>query len=132
MIRAVADTHTLLWYLYKNARLSPLGLKKIDEIIAAGDEIAISSITLVEIVYLVERRRIEGDSLHRVLDAIDREALFLEWPVDRRIMGSIATIPRNEVPDLPDRIIGATALCLDVPLLSADRMLRASRVPTIW
>lgn len=51
-VRAVADTHTVLWYLYNDARLSEVAGKVIDGAYAAGDQIAISSIALVEIVYL--------------------------------------------------------------------------------
>jgi PIN domain nuclease of toxin-antitoxin system len=41
-------------------------------------------------------------------------------------------VQRNEVPDLPDRIIAATALALRVSLISRDRKIRASQVQTIW
>jgi PIN domain nuclease of toxin-antitoxin system len=41
-------------------------------------------------------------------------------------------IPRNEVPELPDRIIAATATLLAVPLISRDRTIRASSVKTVW
>jgi predicted nucleic acid-binding protein len=33
---------------------------------------------------------------------------------------------------MPDRIIGATALALDLELVTSDKELRASIVPTIW
>jgi len=36
------------------------------------------------------------------------------------------------VPDLPDRIIAATALSHNLPLVTADHKIRASRIPTIW
>ncbi|HDQ72545.1 MAG TPA: hypothetical protein ENN19_10675 [Chloroflexi bacterium] len=35
----------------------------------------------------------------------------------------VKEIPRQQVPDLPDRIIAATALYLDVPLITRDRMM---------
>jgi predicted nucleic acid-binding protein len=44
----------------------------------------------------------------------------------------MASIPRADVPDLPDRIIAATAVYLGVPLISRDRAIRASSVETIW
>ena len=41
-------------------------------------------------------------------------------------------IVRQEVPDLPDRVIAATALQLSVPVVSRDGRIRASSVQTIW
>jgi predicted nucleic acid-binding protein len=41
-------------------------------------------------------------------------------------------IPRADVPDMPDRLIAATATSLGVPLISRDGRIRASAVHTIW
>jgi PIN domain nuclease of toxin-antitoxin system len=53
MIAAVADTHTALWYLFDDERLSTASGDFIDQAAAAGSRIAVSSISLAEIVYLV-------------------------------------------------------------------------------
>jgi PIN domain nuclease of toxin-antitoxin system len=42
------------------------------------------------------------------------------------------TVPRATVPDMPDRIIAATALYLDLLLISRDGKIRLSSVATIW
>ena len=41
-------------------------------------------------------------------------------------------IPRSDVPDLPDRVIAATAALHGVPLLTRDERIRHSTVLTIW
>ena len=46
-------------------------------------------------------------------------------------------VPRDEVPDMPDRIIAATAVAYKLPLVSQDTEIRASAslkalVPVIW
>jgi predicted nucleic acid-binding protein len=41
-------------------------------------------------------------------------------------------VPREAVPDLPDRVIAATALLHGVPILSRDRRIQASGLQTIW
>jgi len=41
-------------------------------------------------------------------------------------------VSRAEVPDMPDRIIAATALHLGVPLISRDRRISLSAVATVW
>ena len=48
------------------------------------------------------------------------------------VVGALATIPRNSIPDLPDRIIAATALYLNLPLISRDSKIADSKVNTIW
>ncbi len=41
-------------------------------------------------------------------------------------------VPRVEIPDMPDRIVAATALYLGVPVISRDSRIRASNVQTVW
>jgi len=41
-------------------------------------------------------------------------------------------VERAQIPDLPDRIIAATALYLGLPLISRDRRILLSDVDTIW
>ena len=45
---------------------------------------------------------------------------------------ALVFVSRSEVPDLPDRIVAATAAALQTPLISRDRKIRASQVQTIW
>jgi PIN domain nuclease of toxin-antitoxin system len=62
MIAGVADTHTVIWYLLKDPRLSDKARRFIDDAAATGNEIMISPITLAEIVYLVEKNRVPADA----------------------------------------------------------------------
>jgi PIN domain nuclease of toxin-antitoxin system len=55
MIAGGADTHTALWYLFNDARLSTTAGDFIDQAAAAGSQMVVSSISLAEIVYLIER-----------------------------------------------------------------------------
>jgi predicted nucleic acid-binding protein len=41
-------------------------------------------------------------------------------------------VRREDVPDMPDRIIAATALALDLPLVTRDGKIRAAGIRTIW
>ena len=58
MLRAMADTHAIIWYLFADPRLSDKARTTIEEAAVEGDQIALSSITLAEIVYLSEKGRI--------------------------------------------------------------------------
>jgi hypothetical protein len=49
-------------------------------------------------------------------------------PLDTLTSLSIRAIPRDQVPDMPDRIIAATALAHDLPLVTRDHRIRAAAV----
>lgn len=57
-IAAVADTHTAIWHLFGDPRLSATAAAFIEEAAAARHKIAISTISLAELVYLVEKGRL--------------------------------------------------------------------------
>jgi PIN domain nuclease of toxin-antitoxin system len=133
MLRAVADTHAVIWYLFADERLSATARIMIEEAAAGGGQIAFSSITLAEIVYLSEKGRVDPATLDRLLAAIDREdAVLVEVPLDRHVAKAVRRMERTQIPDLPDRIIAATALHLGLPLISRDRRIELSDVDTIW
>ncbi len=133
MAAVLADTHAMLWYLTGDARISRVATAALDNATAAGDPIFISAISMVEIQYLVEKGRLSADDQRIVVAAIDdvRNPARLV-PMDRVVVDTLGQVHRDEVPDMPDRIIAATALSLGVPLLSRDRKIRASQVQTVW
>jgi PIN domain nuclease of toxin-antitoxin system len=51
---------------------------------------------------------------------------------DRAVAAAMPRIDREQIPDLPDRIISATAERYDVPAISRDRRIRLAGLPTIW
>ncbi|MEP6545423.1 PIN domain-containing protein [Microcoleus vaginatus GB1-A2] len=94
---------------------------------------ALSSITLAEIVYLSERGRINSTTLDLLLREVESDdALLVEIPFDRNIALTLRQVDRSQIPDLPDRIIAATALYLNVPVISRDRRIQLSSIDTIW
>jgi predicted nucleic acid-binding protein len=58
--------------------------------------------------------------------------LIVEIPFDKYVAQAMQQVERSQVPDLPDRIIAATALSLKLPLISRDRKIQMSSVETIW
>lgn len=132
MICAVADTHGLIWYVWSDPRMSMAGRAIFDGAAASGDQVAVSSISLIEMIYLIEKRRIDPSTLPRVINLLSLGRLLTEVVVDRDVASALSTIPRDQIPDLPDRIIAATAVHLGVPLISRDGKIRASSVRTIW
>lgn len=76
-LRAVADTHAVIWYIFGDQRLSTPAREFMEDTAAAGNQVGFSSITLAEIVYLTERQRIAEETLERLLRAMDGEATVL-------------------------------------------------------
>ncbi|MGD2092802.1 MAG: type II toxin-antitoxin system VapC family toxin [Candidatus Aminicenantes bacterium] len=133
MISAIADTHTIIWYLYDDRRISERAKRFIETTREQGNQVGLSTITLVEIVYLVEKGRIENHAFTELNSELQyNQSVLREIPLTNSIVMELAKIDRNSIPDMPDRIIAATALHLDVPLLSRDEKIMNSRVETIW
>jgi len=133
VLRAVIDTHAIIWYLYADTRLSTVARTTIEQIASGGHQITFSSITLAEIVYLSERGRINIETLERLLAETNRnDALFVETPFDRRIAQTLKQVKRSSVPELPDRIIAATAVYWELSIISRDSKIQLSGLSTIW
>jgi PIN domain nuclease of toxin-antitoxin system len=132
MIAAIADTHTAIWYL-SDPRLGRAASAFIDATIINGDHIGLSAISLAEMVYLIEKGRIPAHALDDVLAAIaDPKAVLQQVPLDDSIVLKMRAVSRQDIPDLPDRIIAASAQFYAVPLLSRDARIRSSTIHTIW
>ena len=133
MIAAIADTHTVIWYIYSDTRLGKAAKNFIETTAQNGDQIGISSITLIEMVYLIEKGRIAAESLSRLANALDdSENVFREIPVDLKIARVLSQVDAGQVPDMPDRIVAATAVQYNVAVISRDGKIKLSSVQTIW
>ena len=133
MVGAVADTHAALWRLYGDARLSSRARDFINASALAGQKVGVSSISLAEVVCLAEKGRISATAFDDLSEAVaDPDGVFLEVPLTQQIVRSMVNVVRQEAPDLPDRIVAATALQLGVRVISRDGRIRASSVRTIW
>jgi PIN domain nuclease of toxin-antitoxin system len=133
VIVGVADTHTALWYLHKNPRLSLTARTFMDDAAQSGHDIALSPISLAEIVYLVEKNRLPASAYEGLKAALaDPEYVIEEAPFTTGVVEAMRQFPRAEVPDMPDRIVAATALYLRVPVISRDGRIQSSNIQTVW
>ena len=130
---AVLDTHTVLWYLENSQELSGVARTTIEDAVRDARDVHVSAISLIETVYLVERRRLPLAAPERFRSALSdpNSGLFVA-PLDGGVADALQNIPRDIVPDMPDRIIAATALHLGLPLVTRDRRLQAAGIQTIW
>ena len=130
---AVLDTHTVLWYLENSKELSTTARTTIEDALREAREVHVSAISVIETVYLVERQKLPSTALQRLRQAlIDPNAGLSIAPVDPSVANALESIPRSIVPDMPDRIIAATALHLGLPLITRDHRLQAAGIRTIW
>lgn len=127
------DTHTALWHLFDDKRLSAAAAAFINEAATARRKIAISTISLAEVVYLIEKNRLPLSAYDELTQALaDPEHVFTEAVFSAAIVQAMRQVPRAEVPDMPDRMVAATAVYFDVPVISRDRRIRAASLKTVW
>lgn len=124
----VVDTHAWLWWAAERHKLSHAAIDALTE----TEGIAIASITLWEIAMLAEKKRL----------TLDRDVLvWLEDTITNTgarvlpLTPQIAVLATSIAPlrDPADRLIAATALTHNVPLVTKDDRIRKSGVvETIW
>lgn len=83
-------------------------------------------------VYLVEKARIPANALNDLHAAIaDPGSVLQHMPLDEAVAMKMTEVSRQDIPDLPDRVIAATAQLHGILLLSRDGRIRSSTVATI-
>src|SRR3712207_2063414 len=133
MSAVVTDTHALLWYLNNNPLLSAPARTAFENAEQIGQPIYVPSIVIVEMRYLVEKGTITEANYQTVLTELrDSTTAPTIVPLDTDTADALMKIARADVPDMPDRIIAATAVHLGLPLVTRDSKIQASAVPTIW
>ncbi len=133
MASLMLDTHAVIWYLLDDGNLSEKAANRIDEAIESGDSVCISAITIVELVYLVEKGKLPEKAITRLRSALDTpDSGFEVVAIDDSAAWTIRSIPRDILPDMPDRLIAAVALHLGLPLITCDRKIRKSGIEVIW
>lgn len=134
MTAVVADTHTIIWYLRDTSRLSENATVALDNAIQTENSIYIAAISLVEMIYLVERSRIPVEAFDQLIAALNQPNSAIEVvPLDQTVALALHNIARTTVPDMPDRIIAATAQALNLPLVTRDlKIQQLTTIQTIW
>jgi PIN domain nuclease of toxin-antitoxin system len=132
MSEYVTDTHPLLWHILSSARLSATAQAVFADADAGLHRILIPSIVLVEAIYLAEKKRIDPAALDRLFSLLDlAPANYAVVPLDAEIVRTVRTVDRVKVPEMPDRIIVATAKHLRLEVVTRDNTIAASGIVTI-
>ncbi|MGA9474470.1 MAG: PIN domain-containing protein [Terriglobales bacterium] len=119
--------------LFDDKRLSTAAEAFINEAASARRKIAISTISLAEVVYLVEKNRLPSSAYDELTQALaDPEHVFTEAVISAAVVQAMRQVSRAEVPDMPDRMVAATGVYFDVPVISRDRRIRSANLKTVW
>jgi PIN domain nuclease of toxin-antitoxin system len=130
---AVLDTHAAIWYVFIRKRLSQDALRFIRRAVESGRPAYVSAISLVETIYRIERGRVPLEAIRRLENGLkDPASGLLVAPVDSDVAEAVHRVPLDIVPDMPDRIIAATALRLGLPLITRDQRIQSAGIQTIW
>ena len=84
----------------------------------------VPSVVLVETIYLVGKARFPSSLITQMLNLVDPPSA--NYPIvslDVGVIRALQTVDRAQVPELPDRIIAASAKYLGLPLLSKDSVM---------
>jgi PIN domain nuclease of toxin-antitoxin system len=135
-VRVVADTHALVWYLLDDpdGRLSSAALAALEEA-ESTDGVAVSVASVVDLWYVIRTRgTFTDDQLNQVARLLrDPHSPLDAEPVTLEVTAAFRQIPPDALGDPWDRFITATAMALELPLVTRDRRITELRlVETIW
>ena len=133
MAALAIDTHALVWYVEGSSLISASALASLQLAAAQGEPIYVSSVCLVEIAYLIEKGKLPGPLFDRIVQMLrDGQTSLTAVSFTMEMADTLRGISRLLIPEMPDRMIAATAVALGVPLVTRDQRIRNSGVPTIW
>src|SRR5713226_459925 len=119
----VADTHSLVWYMTDDPKLSREAKEIFQRADNAEEIVFIPCIVFFELVYLIEKRKIAAD-FDAFLRLVSSSGNYKIEPLCLPIIEKSRQIPRESVADPWDRLIVATSIHLNLPLITRDKSLR--------
>ena len=127
----VLDTCTIIWDALESSKLSPLATKAVKH---SSNELIICDISFWEISMLIKRKRLEVDE---TASGFIRLILQSRNFHIQEITAEIAELSVNLGPEInndpADRLIAATSILGNAPIITADQSLRDATLPeTIW
>jgi len=125
MAGALIDTHVLLWMLDGSLpRRSATAARRLADAVAE-QRVFVSIGSFLDMRYLVDSERLPEKVLQEAEEVVQHEA-FAVVSYDLAVHHAMRDVSRDQVPDPFDRIIAATALLADLPLLTADGRIQAA------
>jgi len=126
----VADTHALLWWFTDSPQLSSNASAVFENCERGEHVIFVPSIVIAEALSIFDKKRISFNfrTLFRYISSSKNLVLIaLDYQVLQKM------IDLQDIPELHDKIIAATAKYLNLPIITKDKVLRnLASVKTIW
>jgi PIN domain nuclease of toxin-antitoxin system len=127
----VTDTHSIIWHMTDDPKLSVKAKKVFKKVDNGEDCIFIPCIVFFELLYLVEKKKINID-LDNFIALLSSSRNYRVVPLCLSIIEKSRTILREVIPDPFDRLIAATSIHLRFPLITRDKSMRKIGLETIW
>lgn len=127
----VTDTHSMVWYMTGDPKLSIEARKTFEKADLGQDNIFISCISFFELLYLTEKRKIVIE-FDKFISTVSVSRNYRIEPLCLPIILKSRTIPREDIPDPWDRLIAATSIHLGFPLITRDKSLQKIGLKIIW
>jgi PIN domain nuclease of toxin-antitoxin system len=121
------DTHVVVWWWTDDPALPEPFARALDGAVRAGDTVAVSAISLWEIAVLASRGRLRlAAAVDAFVEAIEQHPAVQVLPLSARVAVESTRFGDDFPRDPADRIIGATARCHGLRLMTADERIRGS------
>jgi PIN domain nuclease of toxin-antitoxin system len=127
-VTALLDTHTLIWWLEGTDRLSDRARATIA---SRANRILVSAAVGWELAIKVNSGKITPPGRIQELDQVLKTHAFVELPISLEHSVRAGLLPPYHR-DPFDRMLVAQAQSLNVPILSADRVLDQYDVKRLW
>lgn len=131
MTSYITDTHSLIWFMTNDANLS----NKAKNIFLKADNaqvyIFIPCIVLFELLYLTEKKKVTVN-FGNFLTKLSLSKNYKIEPLCLPVIEKSRLIPREKIADPWDRLIAATSMYLNLPLITKDKKLQSIGLNTVW
>ena len=128
-MKFLLDTHTVLWSLLEEDRLSPTAVAALDD---STNELHLSMASLWEATIKIAsgKMRVPGQSVDYLLQKIEETGVKLV-PILPLHLQQLQVLPRLHG-DPFDRIILCQSIVEQMPIISADTALRRYQTSILW
>jgi len=128
-MRYLLDTVVLIRHFVGKGKIGSKASYVLEHIYNSDDSLLVSVISLMEVMYLSEKNRIDIN-LEDTLDSIESSSKYAIVDLNSDVLRVAKTINFYE---LHDRLILATAKWLQIPILSSDAKFSAMEgIEVIW
>ena len=132
MNRPLLDTHTWIWWICGDSRLTARERETLDNLPPTARPV-LSEISLWEVAMLVSLGRLELDmDLERWLAVASAPATVELARITPAVAAEVARLPEMFHRDPADRLIVATARVMKLRVLTRDQKITKARVVPLW